>query len=54
MKITNEKECKKYADVQCNFEMQEDTLFDDYKDKIIMYNGYNLLTSYGQMFNVAS
>lgn len=54
MRITNSKECNKYADVSCTFEMQEDLMYEKYKNRIIAYNGSNLITDYKQIFNVAS
>ena len=54
MRISNSKECMKYADVDCIYEMKEDSMFDEYKDRIIAYNGALLITDYKQMFAVAS
>ena len=54
MRIKNMDECSKYADIQCQFEIQEDPLFEEYKDRIITYNGSTLITDYHMMFNVAS
>jgi hypothetical protein len=34
--------------------MQEDPVYETYKDKIIVYNGATLITTYGKMFSVAS
>jgi len=53
MRPINSEECNKYADVSCSYEMQEDPIFDTYKDVIISYNGSMLITNYGQEFNVA-
>ena len=54
MRISNSKECMKYADVDCIYEMKEDSMFDEYKDRIIAYNGALIITDYKQMFAVAS
>ena len=54
MKITNSKTCKKYADVACEFKMEKDPIFDEYKENIIAYNGVNLITNYNQVFSVAN
>lgn len=53
-KITNYEECSKYADIECNFEMVEDTALEEYKDRIVTYNGSTLITDYQLMFTVAS
>ncbi len=54
MRITNSEECGKYADISCQFSMQEDPIFVDKKDSIISYNGSTLITDYKQVFTVAS
>ncbi len=54
MRITNSEECGKYADVACQFSMQEDPIFVEKKDSIISYNGSVLITNYKQVFTVAS
>ena len=54
MRIINSSECKKYADIECKYKMEEDSLFEEYKDRIIVYNGSSLITDYKQIFNVAS
>ena len=54
MMITNSKTCKKYADVSCEFKMEKDPIFDEYKENIIAYNGVNLITNYNQVFSVAN
>ena len=54
MRITNFEKCSKYADVACAFEMQEDLMYEKYRDRIIAYNGSNLITDYKQVFNIAS
>lgn len=54
MRITNTEQCTKYADVECKYQLQEDTMFEEYKDKIIAYNGSKLVTDYKQVFTVNS
>ena len=54
MRIKNLDECSKYADVQCQYEIQEDPMFEQYKDRIVTYNGSTLITDYHMMFTVAS
>ncbi len=54
MKISNYEECNKYADVSCTYEMMEDQIFVDYRDKILAFNGSTLITTYGRIFSVTS
>ena len=54
MKITNGLDCTKYADLGCQYEMTEDPIYEQYKDRIIAYNGAVLITDYKQMFTVAN
>lgn len=54
MRITNSDECNKYADIECKFKIQSDSIFEEYKDRIIMYNGAMLITDYNQVFTVNS
>ncbi len=54
LRMTNADQCTKYADIRCEFQMQEDPIFEQYKDRIIVYNGSTLITDYGKMFGVAS
>ena len=53
-KIKNFDECSKYADIECQFELQEDPIFEQYKDRIISFNGSTLITDYKMTFTVAS
>jgi len=53
-KIKNYDECSKYADITCEFELMEDPMFEEYKDRIITYNGSTLITDYKMTFTVAS
>lgn len=52
--IGNEEECSKYVDVPCEFEIAVDTTLTENLDKIVLYNGKILFTSYGKMFTVGS
>ena len=36
------------------YELQEDPIFETYRDRILVYNGSLLITDYKQIFNVAS
>lgn len=54
MRVKNNADCSKYADIACQYEMQEDPTYETYRDKIIVYNGTTLITTYGKMFTVAS
>lgn len=54
MRITNNDECSKYADIECKYKIEEDTMFQEYQDRIITYNGNILITDYNQMFTVKS
>ena len=51
MYITN-KECTKYADITCIFALKEDDMFNEYKQKIMAYNGNMLITDYHQVFTI--
>ena len=53
MKITNADQCNKYADVVCKYAMEEDTVFQEYGDRVIFYNGNLLIVDYGRTFTVA-
>lgn len=50
---TNEEECSKYADVECKYQLSEDTILTKYQDKVFGYNGSLLITTYGKQFSVA-
>ena len=54
MRGTNSEECEKYADVKCKYDLKEDPIFETYKDKILVYNGHTIITTYGKMFSVNS
>lgn len=47
----NADECKKYADVACNYKMKESDSYNKYKDYYLAYNGYMVITTYGRVFN---
>ena len=53
MRVTNQDKCGKYADVKCEYKIEEDSIFEKYKERIISYNGSILITDYKQMFNVS-
>lgn len=50
---TNREECSKYADVECKYQMINDTDLMSYADKILVYNGTTLITTYGKIFTVS-
>ena len=50
MVITNKKECNKYIDVDCIFELKSDDI-NKYLNNITAYNGNTLITNYGVVFN---
>ena len=52
MQKVNKKECLKYADVKCIYEMSEDAELEEYLDKIIVYNGSTIITDYKQVFSL--
>ena len=53
MQASNLKECSKFADVTCDYVMQESEEYEKYKDRMVAYNGATLITDYGQSFSVA-
>ena len=53
MRVKNNEECSKYADISCKYEMEEDPIYVQYRDRIITFNGSMLITDYKQIFNVA-
>ncbi len=50
---SNSEECSKYADIQCHYEMRQDTDLYQYMDKVIAYNGSTIITSYGSIFSLS-
>jgi hypothetical protein len=54
MKITNYDKCSKYVDIDCKYNLEEDTTFNKYKDRIIAFNGSVLITDYKQIFTVSN
>lgn len=54
MLATNEEECSKYVDVECQYEMMLDEGLTEHYDKILGFNGSFLLTTYGRQFNAAN
>lgn len=53
MKKTNRDECSKYADIKCEYVMEEDTELMKYANYIFGYNGQLLISTYGKVFNVS-
>ncbi len=53
-KITNSSECNKYVDIPCKGELQNDTVLNQYKDRIVAFNGTTIITDYGRVFTVGS
>lgn len=54
VKVKNSKECNKYVDVPCVYEKTEDQVLNEYKDRIIAFNGNTVITDYGRVFNAGS
>ena len=52
MKKANSEECGKYADVKCEYVMEEDVDLIKYIDYVFGFNGQLLISSYGKVFNV--
>lgn len=52
MKKANSDECGKYADVKCEYVMEEDVELIKYMDYVFGFNGQLLISSYGKVFNV--
>lgn len=52
MKKVNSDECDKYADIKCEYVLEEDTELIKYIDYIFGFNGQLLVSSYGKVFNV--
>lgn len=50
---SNFDECSKYADIICKYDLKKDEKLMQYSDKILIYNGSTLITTYGRVFNVA-
>lgn len=48
----NREECKKYVDVQCQYQFQKDELLTAHMDRIMAYNGSMLITDYLKVFNL--
>ena len=53
MKAMNADECSKYADIPCNYEMVEATVFEEYRDYILVYNGSVVITTYKKTFTMS-
>ncbi|MBQ6539076.1 MAG: hypothetical protein IJL76_02230 [Bacilli bacterium] len=53
-KITNSKKCNKYVDIPCNYAEKSDAVLNEYKDRIIAFNGNTIITDYGRVFTAGS
>lgn len=53
MVATNLKECSKYIDIPCQYELVEDEALFKNKDRIIAYNGNSLITDYHKYFSMS-
>ena len=53
MMCTNLKECSKYVDVACEFEMKKDEAMSKHSDRIVGFSGTTLITDYGRVFSVS-
>ncbi len=51
MYAENGDDCKKYADVECDYKMKESESYNEYKDYYLAYNGHMVITTYGRVFN---
>ena len=51
---TNGSECSKYADVECQYAMKSSDTLNEYKDRIIAYNGSTLITDYKRVFSATN
>lgn len=53
MYVTNSENCTKYADVSCIYKIKEDETLNEYKDRIIAYDGSTLITDYHRLFTIS-
>lgn len=53
MKATNQKECSKYADVECNYKLQEDTVLNENKNRLLYFGSSMLITDYLKIFTLS-
>lgn len=53
-KVKNAEKCNTYVDVPCVYEIDKDVVLNQYKDRIIGFNGVTLITDYGRVFNAGS
>ena len=49
----NASECSKYADVNCNYKMQEDSELFAFWGYVFAYNGSTIITTYGKVFTAS-
>ena len=54
MRMSNSDKCSKFADVACEYSMEEDEMYLEYGNRIIFFNGSLLITDYGRKFSLAS
>ena len=52
-KPDNIKECSKYLDIPCQFELKEDETLFKFKDNIIAYKGKTIITNYHKYFTLS-
>lgn len=50
----NNEECKKYADIECNYELKKDELLNKYSNEIYAYNGKRVILSNGKVLDNTS
>ncbi len=53
-KVKNPEKCNTYVDVPCIYDIDKDVVLNQYKDRIIGFNGVTLITDYGRVFNAGS
>ena len=53
-KVKNAEKCNTYVDIPCQYDLDKDVVLNQYKDRIIGFNGVTLITDYGRVFNAGS
>lgn len=53
MMATNQKECSKYADVSCNYKLQEDKVLNENKNRLLYFGSSMLITDYLKIFTLS-
>ena len=51
MMVQNPEDCQ-YPDIPCDYQMEEDELFNKYGNRIIVFNGSTLITDYKKVFSL--